>query len=64
MDDQLLASPRDLTEDETATLRELLQAQLSIASDDDQEDAENLLDYAVDMIDSGENVGHVTEEVR
>ena len=25
--------------------------------------AENLLDYAVDMIDSGEAVGHVTDEV-
>lgn len=58
-----LSAPRDLTEDESAQLRQLLKATLIISSDDDEEDAENLLDYAIDMIDSGENVGHVAEEV-
>ena len=62
MDDQLCA-PRDLSEDETAKLRGLLKTQLIISSDDDDVDADDLLDYAVDMIESGENVGHVTDEV-
>ena len=61
--DAKLAAPRDLSTDETAELRTLLKHQLSINSDDDEEDADNLLDYAVDMIKSGENVGHVAEEV-
>ncbi len=63
MDEQLTA-PRELSPDETSALRDLLKNQLSISSDDDHEDADNLLDYAIDMIDSGDNVGHVTEEVR
>jgi len=63
MDEQLCA-PRDLSEDETANLRDLLTSQLVISCDDEKEDAENLLDYAVDMIDSGENIGHVTEELK
>jgi len=63
MDDQL-SVPRDLSEEETAKLRKFLRSQLSISTDDDEEDADNLLDYAVDMIESGENVGHVTEELK
>ena len=62
MDEQLTA-PRDLSPNEMASLRDLLKSQLVINGDDDDEDAENLLDYAVDMIDSGENIGHVAEEV-
>ena len=62
MDDQLSA-PRNLSEDEKAKLRGLLKTQLIISSDDDDVDADDLLDYAVDMIESGENVGHVTDEV-
>ena len=61
--DEQLSVPRDLSEDETIKLREFLRSQLSISTDDDEEDADNLLDYAVDMIESGENVGHVTDEV-
>jgi len=63
MDDQLCA-PRDLSEDETAKLRGLLKTQLIISSDDDDVDADDLLDYAVDMIESGENIGHVTDELK
>ena len=58
-----LQPPRDLTMDEMAKLHKLLEAQLVIKGNDDHEDAENLLDYALDMVDSGENVGHITEEV-
>ena len=62
MDADLIA-PRDLTEDEMDKLRGHLKSQLVISGDDDDEDAENLLDYAVDMIESGESIGHVAEEV-
>ena len=62
MNNELIA-PRDLSPNEIGELRNLLKSQLSISNDDDEEDAENLLDYAVDMIESGEDVGHVAEEV-
>ena len=52
--------PRALTEDETEVLRKLLKTKLNI---DHEEDASDLLDYAMDMIEDGKNVGHVAEEV-
>ena len=60
--DKSLCSPRDLTECESTQLRELLKEQLDINPFKDQ-DAEVLLDYAFDMIESGDSVGKVTEEV-
>ena len=44
-------------------LRKLLKTKLNIPSDDHEEDASDLLDYAMDMIEDGKNVGHVAEEV-
>jgi len=64
MKDDKLKAHRDLTMDELATLHELLEEELNIVSDDDYEDAENLLDYALDMVDSGETIGHITEELK
>jgi len=63
--DKSLCSPRDLTIQESSRLRELLKEQLDINAfkDQDHEDAEVLLDYAFDMIESGDSVGKVTEEV-
>ena len=63
--DKSLCSPRDLSESESTQLRELLREQLDINpfKDQDHEDAEVLLDYAFDMIESGDSVGKVTEEV-
>ena len=66
--DPQLSSPRTLSPTEVTTLRSLLMSQLIISSnedddDDTKDDAENLLDYALDMIGEGENVGHVTDEV-
>eukprot|EP00581_Thalassiosira_minuscula_P011441 CAMPEP_0183728700 /NCGR_PEP_ID=MMETSP0737-20130205/28691_1 /TAXON_ID=385413 /ORGANISM="Thalassiosira miniscula, Strain CCMP1093" /LENGTH=1010 /DNA_ID=CAMNT_0025960711 /DNA_START=398 /DNA_END=3430 /DNA_ORIENTATION=- len=63
MDAQLTA-PRTLTSGETEKLRKIIKAQLSIESDDDDSDAENMVDYAVDMIEEGENIGHVTDELQ
>ena len=30
----------------------------------DKADAENLLDFTLDMVDSGETIGHITEELK
>ena len=63
--DPQLSSPRPLSTTEVTTLRSLLMSQLIISNDNDdtKDDAENLLDYALDMIGEGENIGHVTDEV-
>ncbi|KAL7550324.1 hypothetical protein ACHAWF_013574 [Thalassiosira exigua] len=63
--DETLSAPRDLTESELLELRGLLKAQLNLSGgDDDEDDAENLLDYAGDMIEGGECVGRVCEELK
>ena len=54
---------KELSEDDAEKLRGMLKAQLGDLSEEDEEDAEGLLDYAFDMIESGETVGNVTEEV-
>lgn len=63
--DGALVPPRDLTDEEASSLRELLRSKLITinSSVDDEEDAEALLDYANDMIEDGESVGNVVEEV-
>lgn len=44
-------------------MREMLKAKLLIPNDSYEEDANDLLDYAFDMVDDGKDVGSVTEEV-
>jgi len=61
--DSSLVPPRQLTATELSSLRKLLRSKLNINDHADEEDATNLLDYAFDMIDGGENVGHIAEEV-
>ena len=64
-----LSISRTLTSSEQTKLRTQLYTQLNITSsnnnldEDDINDAENILDYALDMINDGEDVGHVMEEV-
>ena len=60
-----LSTPRTLTATESSTLRSLLNSKLlsSTSNDDHIEDAENILDYAIDMIEGGDNIGNVVEEV-
>ena len=60
-----LSTPRTLTATESSTLRSLLNSKLlsSTSNDDHIEDAENILDYAIDMIEGGDNIGQVVEEV-
>ncbi|KAL9185646.1 hypothetical protein ACHAXT_003423, partial [Thalassiosira profunda] len=57
------AAPRALTPPEKAKLRSLLMANLKIVSDDDADDAEELLDYALEMVEGGKAAGHVAEEL-
>ena len=58
-----LKAPRPLTTTEIDSLRSLLKNSLNITSNDDEEDATNLLEYAFDMIEADENVGHIADEV-
>ena len=59
-----LSIPRDLTEKEEKDLRKCLTLQLNITTlIQDEEDAEDLLEYAFDMIKGGDNIGQVVEEV-
>jgi hypothetical protein len=54
---------RQLTTSESMTLFKLMKANLSIVDDDDDQDADTLLDYALDMIDEGKSVRDVVNEV-
>ena len=65
-----LSISRTLTSSEQTKLRTQLYTQLNITTsnnndldEDDINDAENIVDYALDMINDGEDVGHVMEEV-
>lgn len=61
--DESLTAPRGLTPTELSELRTILKSSLKITSETDEDDADNLLEYAFDLIDSAENVGHIAEEV-
>ena len=67
-------APRTLSNDESIELRKLLKATLKIAGttlkidsiatkEQDEEDAILLLDYAMDLVEDGESVGHIAGEV-
>ena len=65
--DNELVAPRPLSERDLAALRALVAGQLNVAgspaSQEDEEDARDLIDYAVDMVKRGKNVGSAVEEV-
>jgi len=56
-------APRELTEDETTSLRMMLKSKLKIPDDSYQDDAADLLDYAFDMVGDGKTVGYAIEEL-
>ena len=62
LDHEKTTFPRNLTQDETSSLRMMLKSKLNI-SEDNEEDADDLLDYAIDMIENGKSVGYVLIEV-
>ena len=64
IDHKKTTTPRALTEEETESLRMMLKKKLHMSGDSSvDEDAEDLLDYAMEMIGEGQSVGCVTEEV-
>ena len=61
-----LTSSRALTTNEKAHLRSIFEEQLTITSNsnsDDIDDAIDLIDYGIDMVDRGKNVESVMQEV-
>lgn len=67
MDDNELIAPRPLSSGDISYLRAVFELQLDLPDDEAdenaREDAETLIDYALDMIQRGKNVGSVVEEV-
>jgi len=65
IDHKKTTTPRALTEEEMESLRMMLKKKLHMGGGDSSanEDAEDLLDYAMEMIGEGQSVGCVTEEV-
>ena len=65
-DELQLTSSRALTTNEKAHLRSIFEEQLTITSNsnsDDIDDAIDLIDYGIDMVDRGKNVESVMQEV-
>jgi len=65
-DELQLTSSRTLTANEKAHLRSIFEEQLTITSNsnaDDIDDAIDLIDYGIDMVDRGKNVESVMQEV-
>ena len=62
-DHEKTTTPRALTEGEVESLRMMLMNKLHMCGDSYVEDAEDLLDYAMEMIEEGQTVGCVTDEV-
>jgi hypothetical protein len=58
-----IRSSRKLTTSEAETVFELMKAELNITNDDDDADANTLLMYALDIVDEGQSVGKVIEEI-
>ena len=63
VDHEMTTTPRALTEEEVRSLRTILKKELHICDDSHAEDADDLLDYAMEMIEEGQSVGCVTDEV-
>ena len=65
-DELQLTSSRTLSSSEKAHLRSIFEEQLTITSNsnsDDIDDAIDLIDYGIDMVDRGKNVESVMQEV-
>ena len=58
-----IAAPHKLTEDEASELRTLIKGELNIVDEEEDDDADTFLEYALDLIDRGETANHVMEEV-
>ena len=59
-----IVAPHKLTEDEASELRRLMKGELNIVDEEEDDDADTFLEYALDLIDRGETAKQVMEEVR
>jgi hypothetical protein len=59
-----IVAPHKLTEDDASELRRLMKGELNIVDEDEDDDADTFLEYALDLIDRGETAKQVMEEVR
>ena len=55
--------PRKLKKDEITNLRRLLKSTLRVPNPSYNEEAEDLLDYGMDLIEEGKNVGYMMDEL-
>jgi len=63
---QIITTPRPLTSTDKYQLRYMFKEQLQItnnSTDDDKQDADDIIDFAFDMVDDGKTVGNIIEEV-
>lgn len=63
VDHNATVAPCKLNEEESSNLKTMLTTKLTITDESHEEDAAALLDYALDLIDGGDNVASVVEEV-
>jgi hypothetical protein len=63
VDYKAIVPPRELKEDEISSLRTLLMPKLKVPNDSYQRDAQDLLDYALDMVAESKSVGLILEEL-
>jgi len=64
IDHREVVAPRELTPDETSRLRVQLKSKLNITNPSQEEDASDLLDYAIGMVsDIGQTVGYMMNEL-
>ena len=64
IDHREVVAPRELTQDEISSLRVQLKSKLNITNPSQEEDASDLLDYAIGMVsDIGQTVGYMMKEL-
>ena len=61
-----ITAPRELTTTDKYQLRYMFKEQLQItnnSANDDKQDADDIIDFAFDMVEDGKCVGNIVEEV-
>ena len=55
--------PRELSQDEISSLHVLLKSKMNISNDSHEQDADDLIEYVIEMVGDGKTVGYITDEV-
>lgn len=56
-------TPRELSQDEKSSLHVLLKSKINVSNDSHEQDADNLIEYTIEMVGDGKTVGYITDEV-